>query len=105
MAWWHEECCPRVCNVDVGPMLFRGGDRRLFLSIGETMSRTAVATLQTIWDCKWSRAGYRVAGVPEEFQPESRWICVRGQERPGVTEEECEHCPHWQMRDADRRSP
>jgi hypothetical protein len=66
------------------------------------MARVAADTLQTIWDCKWSRPGYRVAGVPEQFQPESPWICLRRGERRGVTEEECEACVYWQL--ADRRS-
>jgi hypothetical protein len=63
------------------------------------MSRTATATLQTIWDCRWSRPGYRVAGVEDHLQPEKRWVCVRGSDRRGVTEEECENCPHWEMRE------
>jgi hypothetical protein len=28
------------------------------------------ATLQTIWDCRWSRPGYRVLGVQDHLQPE-----------------------------------
>jgi hypothetical protein len=61
------------------------------------MSRTAVATLQTIWDCRWSRPGTCAAGVEEELQPETRWICIRGRERRCVTEEECESCPDWEL--------
>ena len=53
-------------------------------------------TLRTIWDCRWSRPGYRVTGVPDHLQPESLWVCVRRGERCNVTEEECEHCPHWE---------
>ena len=60
------------------------------------MSRTATATLQTIWDCRWSRPGYRLIGVEDYQQPEKLWVCVRGAERRSVTEEECEHCPHWE---------
>jgi hypothetical protein len=60
------------------------------------MAHTTVATLQTIWDCRWSRTGYRLIGVEDHWQPEKRWICVRGDDRRGVTEEECEHCPHWE---------
>ena len=67
------------------------------------MPHTTIATPQPISDCKWSRLGYRVAGVPEQFQPESRWICVRGSDRRNVTEEECENCPHWQLRAAEER--
>jgi len=60
------------------------------------MASTAVASLQTIWDCKWSRPGYRLTGVEDQLQPETLWVCVRG-ERRGVTEEDCEKCPHWEM--------
>ena len=56
----------------------------------------AIATLHTIWDCRWSRPGYRVLGFEDYFQPEKLWVCVRTGERRGVTEEECEQCPHWQ---------
>jgi len=59
------------------------------------MSATSVATLQTIWDCRWSRPGYRLIGVQDQLQPEKLWVCVRG-DRHGVTEEECENCPHWE---------
>ncbi len=59
------------------------------------MSDTRIATLQTIWDCRWSRPGYRLFGIQEQLQPEKLWVCVRT-ERRGVTEEECEFCPHWQ---------
>jgi hypothetical protein len=65
------------------------------------MSRTAIATFQPISDCRWSRPGYRVAGVEEQFQPEKRWVCVRGSDRRDVTEEDCENCPHWEMPPAD----
>jgi hypothetical protein len=37
----------------------------------------ATATLQTIWDCRWSRPGYRVLGVPDHLQPEKLWVCIR----------------------------
>ena len=60
------------------------------------MARTATMTLQTIWDCRWSRPGYRVIGVDELLQPEKLWVCVRRGERVGVTEEECADCPHWE---------
>jgi len=60
------------------------------------MAITTVATLQTIWDCKWSRPGYRVVGVVDNFQPEKPWVCIRKGDRLAVTEEECENCPHWE---------
>jgi len=63
------------------------------------MARTAVATLQTVWDCRYSRPGFRLFGVGEPLQPESLWVCTRNGNRRGVTEAECEKCPHWKMDD------
>jgi hypothetical protein len=60
------------------------------------MARTAVAPLQTIWDCKWSVPGYRLRGVKESLQPEKLWVCVRSGQRRGVTDEDCERCPFWE---------
>lgn len=60
------------------------------------MTTTAVTTFQTIWDCRWSRPGYRVMNVEDHLQPEKLWVCVRTGDRRGVTEEECETCPYWE---------
>ena len=60
------------------------------------MNTSSTATLQTIWDCRWSRPGYRLIGVDDHLQPEKLWVCVRLGERRGVTEEECEECPFWE---------
>jgi hypothetical protein len=59
------------------------------------MNHTATMTLQTIWDCRWSRPGYRLTHVEEPDQPEALWMCVRTGVRRPVTEEECAACPHW----------
>jgi hypothetical protein len=64
------------------------------------MAATAVATLQTAWDCRWSRPGYRVRGVPEQLQRETVWVCIRTGERRPVNEAECEHCANWEMDDS-----
>jgi hypothetical protein len=61
------------------------------------MSTTAVATLQTIWDCKWSRTGLRVSGLPNALQPEPLWVCTRTGPRKPVSESECETCPFWEF--------
>ena len=60
------------------------------------MPRTAVATMQTAWDCRWSRPGYRVCGVPDHLQRETQWVCLRSGERRCIEIEECEECPHWE---------
>jgi hypothetical protein len=63
------------------------------------MARTAIATKQTPWECKWSRPGFRLAGLDESHQVESVWVCVRtGQRRP-LSATTCDHCPYWQMDD------
>jgi hypothetical protein len=59
-------------------------------------STVLTATLQPIWDCRWSRPGYRVIGVPDHLQPEKLWVCLRHGDRRGVTEEDCETCPYWE---------
>jgi hypothetical protein len=48
------------------------------------MTRTAVTTFQTIWDCRWSRPGYRVMNVEDHLQPEKLWVCVRTGDRRGM---------------------
>jgi hypothetical protein len=72
------------------------------LEEGDMGARVAAATLQTIWDCRWSRPGYRVTGVLDHLQPEKLWICVRGGGRRGVTEDDCEGCPFWELESAAR---
>jgi hypothetical protein len=64
------------------------------------MARTAIATHQTIWDCRFSRPGFRLFGLAVPQQPESLWLCTRDGRRRGVTEEECERCPHWEKDDS-----
>jgi hypothetical protein len=61
------------------------------------MPRTAIATQQTAWECKWSRPGFRLAGVEESLQPESVWVCVRTGERRPVSDDRCEQCPYWEQ--------
>jgi len=50
-----------------------------------------------VWECKWSRRGYHVAGVPEHLQPETTWVCLRAGDRRCLSEEECEGCPHFEL--------
>jgi hypothetical protein len=64
------------------------------------MSKAAVATLQTAWDCKWSRPGYRLTGVTDRLQPESLWVCVRTEERVPIRESDCETCPFWEHQES-----
>ena len=61
------------------------------------MAVTAVATLQAVWDCKWSRPGYRLSRVAEQEQPETAWVCVRTGARSNIAEMGCERCPYWEQ--------
>ena len=61
------------------------------------MATTRIATLQTIWDCRWSRLRYRVSSLEDRVPPETLWMCDRRGERRGVTEGDCENCPHWEV--------
>jgi len=63
------------------------------------MAKTAIATLQTIWDCRWSRPGFRLSNVKESLQPEGLWVCVRTGTRRSVSDAECATCPCWEHED------
>ena len=67
---------------------------------------TSIATLQTIWDCRWSRLGRQRRTDGGREQPEPFWVCVRhpGKQR-GVTEQECEECGFWAQEDPDIAGP
>jgi hypothetical protein len=67
-------------------------------------SRVATATLQTIWDCRWSRLRPRAFDV-EPRRPTNPWVCVRGGDRRPVTEEECGNCPYWEEMERPAMEP
>jgi hypothetical protein len=68
------------------------------------MNRAPVATLQTIWDCRWSRPGHRFTGLAGDEQPEAIWVCVRKPgERRAVTDEECASCEFWEGEDLPKQ--
>lgn len=60
------------------------------------MSTVASATLQTPWDCKWSKFG-RLRTARPDARVEGLWVCVYpdGVRRP-VDPSTCEVCPHWE---------
>ena len=60
------------------------------------MIKTEVAVKQSAWECKWSRPGFRFAGVGEAVQPETLWVCVRTGERRPLSETTCDQCPYWE---------
>ena len=60
------------------------------------MARTSVAVDQTIWGCRWSRPGYRIAGLEDRFQPEPTWVCIRDGVRTIVPESKCQTCERWE---------
>jgi hypothetical protein len=50
------------------------------------------------WNCRWSRVGHQVIGIPQEDQPEGLWLCARLSNLypRHVTEEECAGCQFWE---------
>ena len=58
---------------------------------------TAIATLQPVWDCRWSRPGHQLTGVADALQPESTWVCVHGGTRRNIRDNECQTCPNWEL--------
>jgi len=60
------------------------------------MPNISVAVMQTVWDCRWSRPGYRLSGVDDAKQPETVWVCVRTGRRRPVTDDECDTCHQWE---------
>jgi hypothetical protein len=60
------------------------------------MSRTAIATLQTPWDCRWSRFG-RTRSTGSNTGAEGLWVCVYGDgARRPIRDSDCETCPNWE---------
>jgi hypothetical protein len=60
------------------------------------MTRTAVAVLQTPWDCRWSLPRVPLTGLMDCCEPETIWVCVRTGVRRPVDADQCETCPHWE---------
>ncbi len=56
----------------------------------------ATATLQTVWDCRWSRPGHQITGLSDALQPEPTWVCVRDGDRRAVCDDECARCSRWE---------
>ena len=63
------------------------------------MAKTAVATLQTVFECRWSQPGLRLAGADEKQQPEWNWVCVQTGKRVCVDEARCENCEYRERAD------
>ena len=68
------------------------------------MARTAIATLQPVWDCRWSRPGHRLTGVSDRVQPESTWVCIREGARRNLRDDDCTTCAHWELGEASTQA-
>lgn len=64
------------------------------------MTRVTTATLQTFWDCRWSRPADRLGQAHPREGPSPSWVCIRAGGRRPVSDEECERCPYWEAADA-----
>jgi hypothetical protein len=56
----------------------------------------ATANVQTVWNCRWSRAGHQITGLSDALQPEPIWVCVRDGDRRAVCDDECARCSRWE---------
>jgi len=65
----------------------------------------ATATLQTVWDCRWSRPGHHITGVSDALQPETTWVCTRDGDRRAVCGDECAGCARWEPVAAEVPAP
>lgn len=60
------------------------------------MTEEALANAKHVWDCRWSKLGYR---LPRDGQdrPDTAWTCARVPAAPRpVTDEECATCSGWE---------
>lgn len=65
----------------------------------------ATAPVQTVWDCRWSRAGHQITGLADALQPEPTWVCVRDGDRRAVCDRECASCSRWEAVTASAAIP
>ena len=63
------------------------------------MARTAIATLQTAWDCRWSRPAFQLEKTVGIARPEATWVCTRDGARQLIDPHDCETCPFWEKDD------
>lgn len=66
-------------------------------------------SVHSVWDCRWSHLGYRLARVGNDQRPvpddeplETLWVCVRQPSSRVVTEEECATCRFWEPNGAPK---
>ena len=58
------------------------------------MARIAIATLQSVFDCRWSR---HERHANDATSPETSWVCVREGAPRILQADECATCPHWEL--------
>ena len=58
------------------------------------MSRIAIATLQSGWDCRWSRPDENAGPIPPGGESV---VCDRTGVQRRVSLAECESCVHWEF--------
>jgi hypothetical protein len=63
----------------------------------QVMARTAIATLQTAWDCRWSRPAFHVERPAGIKHLEETWVCTRDGQPHAIDPHDCETCPLFEM--------
>jgi hypothetical protein len=68
------------------------------------MAQTAIAVIQTPWDCRWTRIAWKRTTACVDEPPDCyAWLCIREPGAPRrVDERDCEDCPYWEMEDPER---
>ena len=66
------------------------------------MTRIAIATLQSGWDCRWARPG-NTLGESEMPGAQTRLICNREGTDRRVEPIACQTCPFWELSPDSRK--
>ena len=59
------------------------------------MNAIAVVTLQTPWDCRWSRFASRRAA--QGHRPKTLWMCTYRKSQVPIVASDCDDCPCFEF--------
>jgi hypothetical protein len=68
------------------------------------MARTAIATLQTVWGCRWSQPLLHLERPGVITHLEETWVCTRDGQPHVIDPHNCETCPFFDEQTGDAAS-